>query len=294
MEQKELIDRITGEVMRKLQSSSSGQVETTSPFLSSCTATTAECINCNLCVTLNPTGVKSILDGGASRVSATIGVVNVPADVAPYIDHTLLKPEATQDQFAQLCDEAMEYNFYSVCVNPYWVEYCARRLRGKDVKVCSVIGFPLGATSSRTKGFETRNAIESGASEIDMVINIGALKSGNLRAVEDDIRSVIRACRTTTITKVIIEICLLTDDEKVLACEISKNAGANFVKTSTGFAKGGATAKDIALMRRVVGPKMGVKASGGVRTFDDAKLMIQSGATRIGASASVKIVTSDN
>ncbi len=294
MEQKELIDMITTEVMRKLQSSSSGEVETVSSFPSTCTVATTDCINCNLCVTMNPSGVKSILDGGASRVSATIGVVNVPADVAPYIDHTLLKPEATHDQFAQLCDEAVEYNFYSVCVNSYWVEYCARRLRGKDVKVCSVIGFPLGAMSSRTKGFETRNAIESGASEIDMVINIGALKSGNLKAVEEDIRSVIRSCRSTTVTKVIIETCLLTDDEKVLACEISKNAGANFVKTSTGFAKGGATAKDIALMRRVVGSKMGVKASGGVRTFDDAKLMIQSGATRIGASASVKIVTGDN
>ncbi|MFW6137602.1 MAG: deoxyribose-phosphate aldolase [Spirochaetota bacterium] len=211
--------------------------------------------------------------------------------MAPYIDHTLLKPDAQKSQFEQLCEEAVEYKFYSVCVNPYWVEFCARKLRGKEVKVCSVVGFPLGAAASRTKGFETRNAIENGADEIDMVINIGALKSGDLREVEEDIRSVWRACRATTTLKVIIETCLLSDDEKVLACQTAKKAGAHFVKTSTGFAKGGAATADIALMRRVVGPGMGVKASGGVRTFEDAKNMIQSGASRIGASASVKIVT---
>jgi deoxyribose-phosphate aldolase len=288
MEQQQLIERITSEVMRKIQLSAA-QTEVV-PQGSSCPETT--CTNCRLCVSRNPSGVQKILDGGASRVSSTIGVVNVPADVALFIDHTLLKPDAVQSQFEQLCDEAVQFHFYSVCVNSYWVPFCARRLRGKDVKVCSVVGFPLGAMDSRTKGFETRNAVDNGASEIDMVINIGALKSGDFNAVEKDILSVLRACRSTTVMKVIIEACLLTDDEKVLACEISKKAGADFIKTSTGFSRGGATAEDIALIRRVVGPKMGIKAAGGVRSFDDARLMIQSGATRIGASASVKIVLS--
>ena len=288
MDQKQLIDEITSEVLSRLKSSPSETGVSGSEY--SCPS--GECTDCQLCVTVNPEGVKTILNGGASRVSSAIGIVNVPADTAKYIDHTLLKPEAVKSQIEQLCDEAVKYGLYSVCVNPYWAEFCAKKLRGTGVKVCCVVGFPLGATSSRTKGFETRHVIEDGADEVDMVINIGALKSGELDAVEEDIRHVIRAARSTTVTKVIIETCLLTDDEKVLACEISKKAGADFVKTSTGFSKGGATAKDIALMRRVVGPKMGVKASGGVRSFEDARLMIESGATRIGASASVKIVTS--
>ena len=287
MDQKELIEKITSEVMSKLQDNilSSGAPASVT------VCTEDSCTNCQLCVTINPIGVKNILNSGADRVSATVGVVNVPADLASYIDHTLLKPEAVKSQFEQLCEEAAKYGFYSVCVNSYWADFCSRRLRGSDVKVCCVVGFPLGAVDSRTKGFETRNAIENGASEIDMVINIGALKSGDLNEVEEDIRHVIRACRSTTVTKVILETCLLTDDEKVLACEISKKAGADFVKTSTGFSKAGATVQDIALLRRVIGPEMGVKAAGGVRTFDDAKLMIESGATRIGASASIKIVT---
>ncbi len=287
MDQKELIEKITSEVMSKLQDNllSSGAPASVT------VCTEDSCTNCQLCVTINPIAVKNILNSGADRVSATVGVVNVPADVTSYIDHTLLKPEAVKSQFEQLCDEAAKYGFYSVCVNSYWADFCSRRLRGSDVKVCCVVGFPLGAADSRTKGFETRNAIENGASEIDMVINIGALKSGDLEEVEEDIRHVLRACRSTTVTKVILENCLLTDDEKVLACEISKKAGADFVKTSTGFSKAGATVHDIALMRRVIGPEMGVKAAGGVRTFNDAKLMIGSGATRIGASASVKIVT---
>lgn len=287
MDQKELIEKITSEVMSKLQDTllSSGVPASVT------VCTEDSCTNCQLCVTINPIAVKNIMNSGADRVSATVGVVNVPADVASYIDHTLLKPEAVKSQFEQLCDEAVKYGFYSVCVNSYWADFCSRRMRGSNVKVCCVVGFPLGAADSRTKGFETRNAIENGASEIDMVINIGALKSGDLNEVEEDIRHVIRACRSTTVTKVIIETCLLTDDEKVLACEISKKAGADFVKTSTGFSKEGATVQDVALMRRVVGPGMGIKAAGGVRTFDDAKLMIESGATRVGASASVKIVT---
>jgi deoxyribose-phosphate aldolase len=296
MDQKELIDRITREVMLKLRGEASAfQVDPASPGAVNavCITTEGECINCQLCVTKNLDSVKKILNGGASRVSATIGAVNVPADVARYIDHTLLKPEATRSQIEQLCDEAAQFGFYSVCVNSFWADLCARKLRGKEVKVCCVVGFPLGAMDSRSKAFETRNAIENGASEIDMVINIGALKSQDLRVVEEDVRSVRRATRATTVLKVIIEACLLTDDEKVLACEISKKAGAEFVKTSTGFSKGGATAADIALMRRVVGSGMGIKAAGGVRSFDDAKAMIESGATRIGASASVKIVSGE-
>ena len=292
-DQSALIDMITAEVMNRLRAPAAGGTAVAgSGGASSFTVCTGEtCVQCNLCVSRNAEGVKRILDGGASRVSATLGVVNVPADVAPYIDHTLLKPDASRAEIEQLCDEASKYRFCSVCVNPYWVPLCAKLLRGKSVKVCNVIGFPLGATDSRTKAFEARNAIEMGAQEVDMVINVGALKSRDLRAVEEDIRSVVRASRSTTVVKVIIETCLLTDEEKVLACELSKKAGAHFVKTSTGFSKGGATAKDIALMRRVVGPGMGVKASGGVRTYEDAKTMIDSGATRVGASASIKIVT---
>ena len=230
----------------------------------------------------------------AEESGSTSGaVVRVPADVAPYIDHTLLKPEATREQINRLCDEAAKYSFYSVCVNSSWVSICARKLRDTAVKVCSVVGFPLGAMESRSKGLEARCAIEDGAQEIDMVINVGFLKSGDLKKVEEDIRAVKRACRSTTILKVIIETGLLTDDEKVIACQIAKKVGADFVKTSTGFAKGGAKAGDIALMKKIVGPKMGVKASGGIRSFEDARLMIESGATRIGVSASVAIVTAE-
>jgi len=186
-----------------------------------------------------------------------------PAQLAGYIDHTLLKPGAVNTQFDQLVNEAISYKFYSVCVNSSWVPYVAKKLRGTEIKICSVVGFPLGEMDSRSKAFETRNAIANGAHEIDMVMNIGALKSRNLKLVEEDVRSVKRSCRSHTILKVIIETALLTEEEKVLACEISKKAGANFVKTSTGFNGGGATVQDIALMRRVVGPDIGVKASGG-------------------------------
>jgi len=216
--------------------------------------------------------------------------VLIPADVAKYIDHTLLKPEATEEQLNKLCDEAIKYGFYSVCVNTSWAKHCAKRLRGTDVKLTVVVGFPLGAMSGRSKGFETRHAIEEGADEIDMVLNIGALKSCNLKLVEDDIRWVLRSCRQNTVLKVIIEAALLTDEEKILACEIIKKTGADFVKTSTGFASGGATVHDVALMRRTIGPKMGLKAAGGVRCFEDAVAMIKAGATRLGVSGSVKIV----
>ncbi|MBI4429923.1 MAG: deoxyribose-phosphate aldolase [Ignavibacteriales bacterium] len=210
------------------------------------------------------------------------------------IDHTLLKPEATKAQIEELCDEAKQYRFASVCINPSYVKLCADLLRDTSVKVCTVIGFPLGVTSSDTKVFETEKAIKDGAREVDMVLNIGMLKSGEYDYVQKDIAGVVSAAhRHGVLTKVIVETGLLTDEEKVKACVLAKKAGADFVKTSTGFAKGGATVGDIALIRRVVGPKLGVKASGGVRTQEQALALIASGADRIGASASVKIVTGE-
>ncbi|GLC88562.1 deoxyribose-phosphate aldolase [Lysinibacillus piscis] len=208
---------------------------------------------------------------------------------AKMIDHTLLKADAKRDQIAQICAEAKQYDFASVCVNPTWVQYSAELLAGTDVKVCTVIGFPLGATTSAVKAFETKDAIANGAGEIDMVINIGALKDGDFDLVQSDIQAVVDAANGTLV-KVIIETCLLTDEEKVKACELSVAAGADFVKTSTGFSTGGATAEDIALMRKTVGPDLGVKASGGVRNLEDMQKMVEAGATRIGASSGVAIV----
>lgn len=185
----------------------------------------------------------------------------------------------------------MKYRFKSVCVNSSWVPFVAKRLRGTGIIVCSVIGFPLGGMDTRSKAFEARSAIENGATELDMVLNVGALKSGNVKLVEEDIRAIKRACRSTTVLKVILETGLLTDEEKILACEISKNAGADFVKTSTGFSGSGATEHDIALMRRIVGPSMGVKASGGIRTYDQAVALIRAGANRLGCGASVAVIS---
>lgn len=213
-----------------------------------------------------------------------------PEKLASYIDHTLLKPEATAMMADKLCDEAAENGFFSVCVNPTHVKRCAQRLDGTDVTVCTVIGFPLGASTSNVKAQEVKDAIANGAGEVDMVMNIGALKAGDYRMVHDDIASVVRASGISTLTKVIIETCLLTDDEKVKACLMAKAAGADFVKTSTGFSTGGATASDIALMRAVVGPAMGVKASGGIRDTEAALAMIRAGASRIGASAGIAII----
>lgn len=233
----------------------------------------------------------NVVSAGADRLTSTLGVIPGDMNLARMIDHTLLKPDATQEQIAQLCFEARKYGFASVCVNPAWVELCAQLLKGSDVKVCTVIGFPLGATAPEVKVFETENAIEHGASEIDMVINIGALKARDLDLVARDIRGVVAAAHARgAIVKVIIEAALLTDEEKTIACLLSKEAGADFVKTSTGFASGGATVHDVELMRRVVGPEMGVKAAGGVRTYEDAEKMLRAGATRIGASAGVKII----
>lgn len=210
-------------------------------------------------------------------------------DLARMIDHTSLKPETTEKEIEKLCKEALEYNFASVCVNPAMVEKASSMLKGSDVKVCTVIGFPLGATTTEVKAFETEDVIKKGATEVDMVINVGKLKEGNLEYVKNDIEAVVNAAKGKALTKVIIETCLLTDEEKVTACKISKEAGADFVKTSTGFSTGGATASDIKLMRETVGPDLGVKASGGVRSLEDAMAMIENGATRIGASASIAI-----
>ena len=209
-----------------------------------------------------------------------------------YIDHTLLKPDASQEQIETLIEEAKKYEFASVCVNPTWVSFAAQALKATDVKVCTVIGFPLGANTPELKAFETSDAIQNGANEVDMVINIGALKSRNFDLVERDIRAVVEAAKGTLV-KVIIETCLLTDDEKVKACQIAQKAGADFVKTSTGFSTGGATVADVALMRKTVGPDMGVKASGGARSYEDALAFIKAGATRIGASSGVAIMEGD-
>ncbi|ARQ07893.1 deoxyribose-phosphate aldolase [Macrococcoides canis] len=210
-------------------------------------------------------------------------------NLAKYIDHTALKPETTKAQIEQLAQEAREYGFMSVCVNPTHVQYAKSLLEGTDVLVCTVIGFPLGANTPAVKAFETKDAIDNGAGEVDMVINIGALKDKNYDLVAEDIKAVVEAAGDVT-TKVIIETALLTDEEKVKACEIAKTQGADFVKTSTGFSTGGATKEDIALMRKAVGPDMGVKASGGVRSYEDVMAMIDAGATRIGASAGVQIL----
>ena len=209
-----------------------------------------------------------------------------------YIDHTLLKADASQEQIETLIEEAKKYDFASVCVNPTWVSFAAQALKATDVKVCTVIGFPLGANTPELKAFETSDAIQNGANEVDMVINIGALKSRNFDLVERDIRAVVEAAKGTLV-KVIIETCLLTDDEKVKACQIAQKAGADFVKTSTGFSTGGATVADVALMRKTVGPDIGVKASGGARSYEDALAFIKAGATRIGASSGVAIIEGD-
>jgi len=254
---------------------------TAAPVRCGCHAVLFECC---------PDRLRGVIEAGASRLGlhATGGEAG---GVAAMIDHTLLKPDATRAEVEALCREAAEYRFASVCVNPTWVASCARLLQGSPAKVCSVVGFPLGATTPDVKHYETRRALFDGAREIDMVINVGALKSGDLRVVERDIEAVTGPCRESgAVSKVIIEAALLTDEEKVTACTLAKAAAADYVKTSTGFGPGGATAADVALMRRVVGDEMGVKAAGGVKDLDALKAMVAAGATRIGASAGVRIV----
>lgn len=256
MEQNEMIDKITKEVMSRLNDKMKEQVH------------------------------KSESSKNSKQMTAI--------ELAGYIDHTLLKPEAVKTQFEKLCDEARTYKFKSVCVNSSWVPFVAKNLRGSGILICSVIGFPLGEMDSRSKAFEARTAISNGANEIDMVINVGALKSRELKLVEEDIRTIKRACRSNTVLKVIIETGLLTEEEKILACEIAKKADANFVKTCTGFSGHGATVQDIVLMRRIVGSKMGVKASGGIKNYEQAIALINAGANRLGCGASVAIVTGAN
>jgi deoxyribose-phosphate aldolase len=251
---------------------------------------TEECAE-GICVRTCFDRVGNVIDAGATRLTSTLGGVPENERIAGMIDHTLLKPDATDDQIAQLCYEAKKYHFASVCVNPTHVRLCADLLVGSDVKVCTVIGFPLGATAPEVKMFETQNAIDEGATEIDMVINIGALKSGDYELVAKDIRGVVMvAHKAGALVKVIIETSLLTREEKVAACLLAKEAEADFVKTSTGFSGGGATSEDVALMKQVVGSGLGVKASGGIRTREDAQNMMTAGATRIGASAGVSIL----
>jgi deoxyribose-phosphate aldolase len=251
-----------------------------------------QCIACGQCISKRTDSVRSIIGGGRGmRLTSTLGLGQVPDDIAGLIDHTLLRPDATYADIDKLCDEARKYGFASVCVNPMHVKRCAERLKGSRPLVCTVIGFPLGATPSEVKALEARRAIRDGAREIDMVIPVGALKSGDHRYVYDDIRTVAEAARDgRALLKVILETALLTDEEKVAACVAAKKARADFVKTSTGFSKGGATAHDVALMAQAVDHKLGVKASGGVGSAADAQKMIQAGATRIGASVGVKIV----
>ena len=231
--------------------------------------------------------VRQIMGAGADRVGSTLGTRRKP-EMADFIDHTLLKPDATEDELRQLCAEAREYRFASVCVNPVWIAFCKEQLAGTNVMVATVVGFPLGAVPTEAKAREAAWAVQQGADELDMVINIGFLKSGRYKEVEEDIRQVVAAAGGKTV-KVIIEAALLTDEEKIQGCVLAQRAGAQFVKTSTGFSKGGATVKDVAIMRRVVGSGMGVKAAGGIRTSEDARQMIAAGASRIGASASVAI-----
>lgn len=241
-----------------------------------------------------PEGVRHVVVSGADRVAFHGDASLVPVDLAEYIDHTALKPETTADDIDRLCREADQYRFASVCVNPAWVKRAATHLRGTGVKVCSVIGFPLGATTAEIKAMEARRAIRDGAREVDMVINVGALKSGDHATVLADIEKVVDSAHEAgAIVKVILETSLLTDEEKVVASSLAKQAKADFVKTSTGFGGGGATVYDVALMRETVGPNMGVKASGGVRTKSDVEDMIAAGATRIGASAGVQIVSGE-
>ena len=254
-----------------------------------CSKTALECTGCGHSVRKRPDDARRIIDLGAARVGASAEVGEVRPDLAPYIDHTLLKQDATRDDLRKLCEEARKYVFASVCVNSGNVRQCKSLLAGSKVMVCAVVGFPLGAMSAEAKAFEAREAVRNGANEIDMVINVGALKSHDYATVLDDIRRVVQAAAPARV-KVIIESGGLSTEDKVIACTLAKVGGAAFVKTSTGFGPGGATAEDVALMHRTVGDGVEVKASGGIRTAEDVDRMIQAGATRIGASASVAIV----
>ena len=279
-----ITERVRGRLGRSLpvvQASDSGQ----------CGGDSGEdCSSCGACVVRKPWSVRAIEAAGASRVGAPSGIGKVDGDFARIIDHTLLKAEAQREDIVRLCEEARQHHFASVCVNTTWVGLAKALLSGSDVMVCCVVGFPLGAMSPGAKSYEARDAVRNGADEVDMVMNIGAMKSRDYETVFEDICRVVKASRPANV-KVILECSSLTDEEKIIGCSLSKLAGAAFVKTSTGFAKGGATVDDVSLMRRVVGAEMGVKASGGVRSTEDAQRMTEAGATRIGASASIAIAT---
>ncbi len=299
MDLDELIARITREMLPTLSEAARPQLGADgfaggakAPGLAAnepCQGTVGDCAGCGMFASLDA-AVGQVVSAGAERISAHPGTSEIHRDLAGMIDHTLLKADATEAQVRKLCDEALRYGFASVCVNPTNVALAASILRGSQVRVCTVIGFPLGATTPTAKAVETRDALANGAQEVDMVINVGALKSGNYDVVKRDVYAVVDAAAGQAVVKVILETALLSDEEKIKACLIAKYAGADFVKTSTGFGPGGATVADVALMRRTVGSNMGVKASGGIRDFDTAQKMVAAGATRIGASASVAIV----
>jgi deoxyribose-phosphate aldolase len=284
----QLVDDITKEVLSRMKTEGKQ-----TPASAVCEPDGCQCED-GRCVRDCCDRVKHVVANGAGRITSGLGYIPRDLSIARLIDHTLLKPDASADQIAQLCREAREYHFASVCVNSAWVPLCADLLKGSDVAVCTVVGFPLGATMPEVKAYEAQLAIQNGASEIDMVLNIGALKSRDLKALQRDIATVVKTCHAhNVLCKVILETSLLNDEEKVIACQIAKVAGADFVKTSTGFGGGGATAADVALMRKVVGPDIGIKAAGGVRTYKEAQTMVAAGATRIGASAGVAIVKAE-
>jgi deoxyribose-phosphate aldolase len=278
-----LVDDLTNSIVRALQADAKKVCDDSVGGL---------CVDCGVCAVVCEGRARHIINAGASRITARgLTAADVPRDIAGYIDHTLLKPDATPAEIEKLCQEARENHFAAVCVNPPFVKQCAELLQGTGVQIATVVGFPLGTHTTATKVFETEQALVDGATEIDMVINIGELKAGQDDYVRDDIRRVVEAAhRAGALVKVIIEAALLNDKEKVRASRLSKEAGADFVKTSTGFGPGGATAHDVALMRETVGPNLGVKAAGGVKNLAQAQEMIKAGATRIGASAGVKIV----
>jgi deoxyribose-phosphate aldolase len=288
-----LVELITERVRARLGSAPAAKLAVLPRDRGACDDDSApgeDCASCGSCVVRRPWSVRAVEEAGGVRVGALPGVGAVPADLGKLIDHTLLKPEATRDEVVKLCEEAKQHRFASVCVNTTWVPLCKALLAGTDVMVCAVVGFPLGAMTPTAKAYEAREAVRQGAREIDMVINIGALKSRDYETVFEDICRVVKSSAPAGV-KVILETSALSHEEKIIATSLSKLAGAAFVKTSTGFGKGGATVEDIQLMRSIVGGELGVKASGGVRTAEDAIKMAQAGANRIGASASVAIVS---
>lgn len=288
-----VVNEVVRRVVSRLEGEPSSPPEPAEAPAALCVVTAERCTACGNCVERRPEDVRTIIDQGASRIGAQVGTQLTAQDIAPFIDHTLLKPNAKEEEITQLCNEAREFGFAAICINPSYVPLAASLLANTPVKICTVVGFPLGSMTTEAKAFETRDAVAKGAEEIDVVINVGKLKSGDYQYVVEDIKGVVKAAQHR-IVKVIIEAAMLTDDEKVAACILAKAGGAQFVKTSTGFGPGGATAHDVALMRRTVGAEMGVKAAGGIRDLATAAEMVKAGATRIGASASVQIVTSQS